>query len=59
MRYLVAILTIPQIELSKLGSYSLVPGMPTNVLIKTGERTLWQYLTKPLAQGMSRALIED
>lgn len=57
--YYLAKLNIPEAELPKLSGYDLVPGMPVNVLIQTGERTLWQYLTKPLAQGMSKALIED
>jgi len=57
--YYLATLEIPSEERVKLVGYQLVPGMPVNVLIQTGERTLWQYLTKPLAQGMSRALIED
>ncbi len=57
--YYLAKLAIPESELPKLSGYNLVPGMPVNVLIQTGERTLWQYLTKPLAQGMSKALIED
>lgn len=57
--YYLASLEIPMEERAKLRGYQLVPGMPVNVLIQTGERTLWQYLTKPLAQGMSRALIED
>ena len=59
LSYYLAILKIPPKEFEKLSGYTLVPGMPVNVLIKTGERTLWEYLTKPLAQGMSRALIED
>jgi len=59
LSYFLAVLSIPPTELKKLEGFNLVPGMPTNVLIKTGERTLWSYLTKPLAQGMSRALIED
>lgn len=59
LSYYLTVLKIPPNELEKLSGYTLVPGMPVNVLIKTGERTLWEYLTKPLAQGMSRALIED
>jgi epimerase transport system membrane fusion protein len=37
----------------------LVPGMPTEVLIQTGARTLVQYLMKPLTNTFKRALIED
>lgn len=54
-----AVLNIEPTELDKLSGSTLVPGMPVSVLIQTGERTLWQYITKPLVKGMSRALIED
>lgn len=37
----------------------LVPGMPAEVLIKTGARTLVQYLVKPLTDTVKRSLIED
>ena len=34
--------------LRKLGNRNLQPGMPVQVVIKTGERTLMNYLVKPL-----------
>jgi len=37
----------------------LVPGMPAEVLINTGERTLLQYLSQPLADTFARSFIED
>ena len=37
----------------------LVPGMPAEVLINTGVRTLVQYLMKPLTDTFKRSLIED
>lgn len=37
----------------------LVPGMPAEVLINTGARTLVQYLMKPLTDTFKRSLIED
>ena len=37
----------------------LVPGMPTEVLIKTGERTMLGYITSPMNRLFSRSLIED
>lgn len=37
----------------------LVPGMPVEVLINTGARTLIQYVMKPLTDTFKRALIED
>ena len=37
----------------------LIPGMPAEVLIKTGERTMLGYLTSPLNRVFSTSLIED
>lgn len=59
LSYYNAVLTLSQEELKKLAGKDLVPGMPVNVLIQTGERTLWSYLTKPIASAMSRAMIEQ
>jgi epimerase transport system membrane fusion protein len=39
--------------------FQLVPGMPAEVLINTGERTLFEYLTKPITNAIAHALIED
>ncbi len=38
---------------------ALVPGMPAEVLINTGERTLLQYLVDPIRNTFARSLIED
>ncbi|MDA0342041.1 MAG: HlyD family secretion protein [Proteobacteria bacterium] len=37
----------------------ITPGMGVEVMIRTGERTLFQYLTKPLRDSISRSLTED
>jgi len=42
-----------------LGNLTLVPGMPAEVLINTGERTLLQYLVQPASDAFARSLIED
>ncbi len=42
-----------------LGDLSLVPGMPAEVLINTGERTLLNYLVQPATNAFARSLIED
>jgi epimerase transport system membrane fusion protein len=46
-------------DLSLLGGMTLVPGMPAEVLIKTGERTMLGYITSPMRRGFSRSLTED
>lgn len=39
--------------------FMLVPGMPAEVLINTGHRTLLQYLVQPASNMVARSLIED
>lgn len=53
-----------QVELTpesyqKMSHLELVPGMPVEVLIKTGERTVFEYLTQPVTNAFARAFIED
>jgi len=43
----------------KMAHLELVPGMPVEVLIKTGERTVFEYLTKPISNAFARSFIED
>ncbi len=55
---------LAQIELTpdsyqKMQNLELLPGMPVEVLIKTGERTVFEYLTKPISNAFARAFIED
>lgn len=42
----------------RLKGLTLQPGMPAEVLIRTGERTLIQYLVSPVEQSISRSLRE-
>jgi epimerase transport system membrane fusion protein len=42
-----------------LGRLALVPGMPAEVLVNTGARTLLQYLVQPASNAFARSLIED
>ncbi len=37
----------------------LLAGMPADVLVKTGERTFWHYLTAPLTDMVGRPMKED
>jgi epimerase transport system membrane fusion protein len=37
----------------------LVAGMPADVMVKTGHRTFWHYLTAPLSDMLVRSLKED
>jgi HlyD family secretion protein len=59
MSYYLARISIPASEVSRLGSLTLVPGMPAESFIQTGERTLASYLIKPLRDQVMRAFRED
>lgn len=45
--------------LHDLGLQTLLPGMPAEVLINTGSRTLLSYLLQPASNWMARSLTED
>ncbi|WP_282601988.1 HlyD family type I secretion periplasmic adaptor subunit [Paracoccus sp. PARArs4] len=57
--YYRAEVSIPQDEMSKLGDLALVPGMPVEVYIQTGERSPMAYLVKPLSDYFNRAFRES
>jgi HlyD family secretion protein len=55
--YLIRI-KIPKEERDRLDGHHLVPGMPADVHIKTGDRTVLSYLMKPVRDQMERAFRE-
>lgn len=56
--YLARIEVYPD-SLQRLKGVKLYPGMPAEVYILTGERTMLQYITKPLVDGFQRAMREE
>jgi HlyD family secretion protein len=42
-------------EIARLNGLKLVPGMPVESFIQTGERTVLSYLTKPLTDQITKA----
>ncbi|WP_157198012.1 MULTISPECIES: HlyD family type I secretion periplasmic adaptor subunit [Methylomonas] len=46
-------------SLQKLKNLELVPGMPVEVMIRTGERTVVEYLMQPITDAFARAFRED
>lgn len=44
---------------AKLRDVELVPGMPADVFINTGERTVFEYLLQPITIAFSKAFTED
>jgi HlyD family type I secretion membrane fusion protein len=49
---------LTQEGIRQLGNRNLQPGMPAQVLIRTGERTLMNYLVKPLFDRIAISLTE-
>ncbi|WAJ28709.1 HlyD family type I secretion periplasmic adaptor subunit [Antarcticirhabdus aurantiaca] len=49
----------PPEEMAKLKGRQLQAGMPAEALIQTGERTLMNYLTKPLTDQINRGMKEQ
>jgi epimerase transport system membrane fusion protein len=57
--FYLARLEVTQEGLENLGDLVLLPGMPAEVFINTGSRTLLQYLFKPFTNAVARSLNED
>ncbi|NTJ41886.1 HlyD family type I secretion periplasmic adaptor subunit [Agrobacterium larrymoorei] len=59
LSYYLVRLTVSKDELAKLRDLRLVPGMPAEAMIETGERTALSYLAKPLSDQINRAFREE
>jgi HlyD family secretion protein len=46
--------SLPREEVERLGALKLVPGMPVEVLLATGNRTMLSYLFKPISDQLLR-----
>ena len=58
--YYRAEITLPEEQRARLPEgATLIPGMPVEAFISTGERTALAYLTRPLADYFTRAFRED
>jgi len=51
-------ISMPPEEVARLGDVKLIPGMPVEAFVQTGERTLLSYLVKPLSDQLKRAFRE-
>ena len=58
MSYYTVRIATSQAEINKLGGVRLVPGMPVEAFIETGERTVLSYLIKPMRDQITRAFRE-
>ena len=50
--------SLPPEEVAKLGDVKLIPGMPVEAFVQTGERTMISYLAKPFSDQLMRAFRE-
>jgi HlyD family secretion protein len=55
--YTVRLTLLPE-EVAKLGDVKLVPGMPVETFVQTGDRTVISYLAKPFTDQLKRAFRE-
>jgi len=56
--YFTVRITLSEDELRRLGGLQLVAGMPAEVFMQTGSRTMMSYLLKPITDQLHRAFIE-
>ena len=57
--YYLATLEIDPREVAELPGVKLYPGMPVDVSVVTGDRTMLQYMMQPLEDGFAHAFVEE
>jgi HlyD family secretion protein len=50
--------SLPPEEVARLGDVKLIPGMPVEAFVQTGDRTMLSYLVKPLSDQLMRTFRE-
>jgi HlyD family secretion protein len=50
--------SMPPEEIKRLGDVKIIPGMPVEAFVQTGDRTLMSYLMKPLSDQFMRSFRE-
>jgi HlyD family secretion protein len=50
--------SMPPQEIARLGDVKLIPGMPVEAFVQTGDRTMMSYLVKPLSDQLMRTFRE-
>jgi HlyD family secretion protein len=56
--YYVIRIAMTKEEIARLGDVKLIPGMPVEAFVQTGDRTVLSYLIKPLQDQFNRAFRE-
>ena len=57
--YFTVRIALSDAERRRLAGLQLVPGMPAEVFMQTGSRTMMSYLLKPITDQMRRAFVEQ
>ena len=57
--YFTVRVSLSEDERRRLAGLQLVPGMPAEVFMQTGSRTMMSYLLKPITDQMRRAFVEQ
>jgi HlyD family secretion protein len=57
--YFTVRVVLPDEERRRLGGLQLVSGMPAEVFMQTGSRTMLNYLLKPITEQMNRTFVEQ
>lgn len=58
MAYFSARIEVPKDQLALLGDEKVMPGMPVDVLVKTGRRTALDYVFAPIEESLAKAFKE-
>jgi len=56
--YFTAIIALPESEFRKLNNARLSVGMPVEAFIQTEQRTILEYIVRPISDQLRRALLE-
>ena len=56
--YYTARVKLDDVQPQEVAALDLVPGMPADLFVNTGERTALSYLTQPLTERLARTFIE-
>ncbi len=57
--YFLAKVEVDPDDLARLSDVRLIPGMPAEVMIFTGEQTLFEYVARPLAESVLKSFRDD
>ena len=57
--YFLAKIEVDQGDLARLTNVRLMPGMPADVMIMTGEQTMLDYIIRPLAESVRRSFRDN